>query len=251
MLKYKYICQKYTEAILSNSTRKLLWFEITKMLIAFKKITYSDIYYNFSARFLFRVDSQREPEVNTQWSGNPRCPRCHLLNADWVTRKSLSLLPTLLTPLGSGGSMKNAYAVVQRGGRQAARSACRRHGEMALYTCSDRGGGWEADAEAGRRCDGGVTGVIPPPPSSSSSSSSSLAAAATAAAAPPARADMTCCLTAEWTAWPSVLRLSCDQQTIGTSVVHTRRAGRIFYCSLLSVGGASWWRATNWTFSLN
>ena len=27
---------KYTEAILSNSTRKLLWFEITKMLIALK-----------------------------------------------------------------------------------------------------------------------------------------------------------------------------------------------------------------------
>jgi len=33
--KYKYIFQiKYTEAILSNSSRKLLWFEITKMLIA-------------------------------------------------------------------------------------------------------------------------------------------------------------------------------------------------------------------------
>jgi len=30
-----YIFQiKYTEAILSNSTRKLLWFEITQMLIA-------------------------------------------------------------------------------------------------------------------------------------------------------------------------------------------------------------------------
>jgi len=29
---------KYTEAILSNSTRKLLWFEITKMLIAVFKI---------------------------------------------------------------------------------------------------------------------------------------------------------------------------------------------------------------------
>jgi len=28
---------KYTEAILSNSTRKLLWFEISKMLIAVKK----------------------------------------------------------------------------------------------------------------------------------------------------------------------------------------------------------------------
>jgi len=35
MLKYKYIFQiKYTEAILSNSSRKLLWFEISKMLIA-------------------------------------------------------------------------------------------------------------------------------------------------------------------------------------------------------------------------
>jgi len=34
-----YIFQiKYTEAILSNSTRKLLWFEITKMLIAALKI---------------------------------------------------------------------------------------------------------------------------------------------------------------------------------------------------------------------
>ena len=35
MLKYKYVFQiKYTKAILSKSTRKLLWFEITKMLIA-------------------------------------------------------------------------------------------------------------------------------------------------------------------------------------------------------------------------
>jgi len=35
MLKYKYIFQiKYTEAILSDRTRKLLWFEISKMLIA-------------------------------------------------------------------------------------------------------------------------------------------------------------------------------------------------------------------------
>jgi len=35
VLKYAYICQiKYTEAILSNNTRKLLWFEISKMLIA-------------------------------------------------------------------------------------------------------------------------------------------------------------------------------------------------------------------------
>jgi len=35
MLKYKYIFQiKYTEAILSNNTRKLSWFEITKMSTA-------------------------------------------------------------------------------------------------------------------------------------------------------------------------------------------------------------------------
>jgi len=35
MLKYQYISRiKYTEAILSNSTRKLYSFEITKMLIA-------------------------------------------------------------------------------------------------------------------------------------------------------------------------------------------------------------------------
>ena len=32
MLKYEYI--KYTETFLSKSTRKLLWFEITKMLNA-------------------------------------------------------------------------------------------------------------------------------------------------------------------------------------------------------------------------
>ena len=35
MLKYEYIFQvKYTEAIVSNGTRKLLRFEIAKMLIA-------------------------------------------------------------------------------------------------------------------------------------------------------------------------------------------------------------------------
>ena len=37
-LKYNYIFQiKYTEAILSDSSRKLLWFEISKMLIAVLK----------------------------------------------------------------------------------------------------------------------------------------------------------------------------------------------------------------------
>ena len=39
-LKYKHTFQiKYTEAILSKSTRKLLWFEVTKMLIAVLKLS--------------------------------------------------------------------------------------------------------------------------------------------------------------------------------------------------------------------
>ena len=43
--KYKYIFQiKCTKAILSNSTRKLLWFEITEMLTAVKN--------NFSVSFI-------------------------------------------------------------------------------------------------------------------------------------------------------------------------------------------------------
>jgi len=54
MLKYKYIFQiKYTERISSNSTRNLLWFEITKMLIAVKeKIFYCVIYGNFWHTFV-------------------------------------------------------------------------------------------------------------------------------------------------------------------------------------------------------
>ena len=50
VLNYKCIFQiKYTEAILCVSTRKLLWFEITKMPIAVLKThkTYSVINYNF------------------------------------------------------------------------------------------------------------------------------------------------------------------------------------------------------------
>ena len=44
MLEYKYIFQaKYPKAILSNSTRKLSWFEITEMMIAVLKITVSFI----------------------------------------------------------------------------------------------------------------------------------------------------------------------------------------------------------------
>jgi len=53
MLKYKYIFQiKHTEIILSNSTRKPLRFEISKMLIAVKKEIYCVIYYNFRHTFV-------------------------------------------------------------------------------------------------------------------------------------------------------------------------------------------------------
>ena len=49
VLKYKYIFFqiKYAEAVLSNSTRKLLWFEITKMLTAVqeKNLLYHLVYF--------------------------------------------------------------------------------------------------------------------------------------------------------------------------------------------------------------
>jgi len=64
MLQYKYIFQiKYTEAILSNSTRKLLWFEISKMLIAVKN--------KFIVLFIVILDTLSFPigiiDVLLQW----------------------------------------------------------------------------------------------------------------------------------------------------------------------------------------
>jgi len=55
MLKYKYIFsdKKYTEAILSNSSRTMSWFEISKMLIAhLKKINLLGNYCNFRHTFV-------------------------------------------------------------------------------------------------------------------------------------------------------------------------------------------------------
>jgi len=52
-LKHKYIFHiKYTEAILSNSTWKLFWFEITKMLTAVLRKKITVIYYNFRHTFV-------------------------------------------------------------------------------------------------------------------------------------------------------------------------------------------------------
>jgi len=59
MLTYKHIFQViYTEAILSNSTRELFWFEITEMLIAVLKhkcVTY----YNYRHTFVPYTNAER------------------------------------------------------------------------------------------------------------------------------------------------------------------------------------------------
>ena len=70
MLKYKYILQiKYTEAILSNSTRTLLWFKISKMLIAVLKIYpfIVSFIYNFRRAFVpcSRMTADRHFSVAT------------------------------------------------------------------------------------------------------------------------------------------------------------------------------------------
>jgi len=63
MLKYKYIFQiKYTEAILSNSTRKLLWFEITIMLTAILR-------YKFIASFIIIFGTLSFPMAYQQATG--------------------------------------------------------------------------------------------------------------------------------------------------------------------------------------
>jgi len=63
MVNYKYVFQiKYTEAILSHSTRKLLWFEITKMLTAVKNnfiVLFIIIFDTFSFPVVYRTSDGR------------------------------------------------------------------------------------------------------------------------------------------------------------------------------------------------
>jgi len=64
MLKYKYIFQtKFTEAILSSSTRKLLRFEIAKMLIAVLKNNFVSFIIIFGT---LSLPSNQTAFVNTQ-----------------------------------------------------------------------------------------------------------------------------------------------------------------------------------------
>ena len=86
MLQYKYIFQiKYTEAILSNSTRKLLWFEISKMLIAVKN--------KFIVLFIVILDTLSFPigiiDVLLQWKS---------------ARNQFRYLPTLAPDYGTAGT---------------------------------------------------------------------------------------------------------------------------------------------------
>jgi len=58
--KYKYIFEiKYTEAILSNSTRKLLWFEITKMPMGVQKNKFMGLFIIFFGTLSFPMRSIR------------------------------------------------------------------------------------------------------------------------------------------------------------------------------------------------
>jgi len=62
VLKYKCVFQmNYTEAISSNSTRKLLWFETTKMLIAVLKSQFILLFVIIFGTFSFPTMSEHLP----------------------------------------------------------------------------------------------------------------------------------------------------------------------------------------------
>jgi len=62
---------KYTEAILSNSARKLLWFEITKMLIAVLKNKLIVSFIIIFGRLSFRI----KRFVSLTYRSQKNCPR--------------------------------------------------------------------------------------------------------------------------------------------------------------------------------
>jgi len=64
-LKYEYIFQiKYTEAILSNNTRKLLWLEITRILIAVLRNKFTLLFIIISGKLSFPI-SQQSAEITS------------------------------------------------------------------------------------------------------------------------------------------------------------------------------------------
>ena len=76
MLKYEHIFQiKYTEAVLSDSTRKLLWFEVTKTLIANLKKNYCVFYYIFRHTVSVRCDGAGTLEHGVRRTSMSACRR--------------------------------------------------------------------------------------------------------------------------------------------------------------------------------
>jgi len=74
MLKYKYIFQiKYTEAILSNSTRKLSWFEISKLLMCGLKNKFIVLFIRIFGALSFPVTVKFKTKTKVEiWVLTPR-----------------------------------------------------------------------------------------------------------------------------------------------------------------------------------
>ena len=95
-LKYKYIFQiKYTEAIYPNSTRKLFWFEISKMLNAVLKSKFIVLFIIIVGTISFPITHVIRPE---------KCPMTHRLiacSACWCIIAVYCMIELLLTVLES------------------------------------------------------------------------------------------------------------------------------------------------------
>ena len=94
MMKYKYIFEiKYTEAILSNKTRKLLWFEITKMLIALLKSKLIVSFVIISAHFRSLLCANMTTPINRKYIAyrvtSP--PKDRVMATDNMHKKSVKI----------------------------------------------------------------------------------------------------------------------------------------------------------------
>jgi len=119
MLKYKYIFQiKYTEAILSNSTQRLLWFEITNMpTAAEKKLINCVINCNLRHTFVaYRTPSMNRPAGDDDGflAVPDRIVRHHLGVGRDVLRRQLRQLVGLRVNPAQRLHLLNATAATQR-----------------------------------------------------------------------------------------------------------------------------------------
>jgi len=104
LLKYKYMFQiKYTEAISSNSTRKLLWFEVRKCWLQFKWINLCCHWvYNFRHTFVPRgAASRRCGSCWTTWTAD-RSTRHFWPPSTSATRRLPARSPLQTAPFRGG-----------------------------------------------------------------------------------------------------------------------------------------------------